>query len=200
MKDDDQRPDLTALLGSRICHDLISPLGAIGNGLELLGMSQNKTSPEMELISESVQSATARIRFFRIAFGASTKGQIINRAEMATILADSFDPRRITLAHDLCSAMPRHEVKLAALLLLCLETALPRGGHMTVQSTAKSWHLTAGGPRLSVDSPFWRDPAVPLMTDVAASEIHFALVSEAAERAERRPQVSIEDSGIDIRF
>lgn len=57
--------NLAALIGSRICHDLISPIGAINNGLELLGMSDTPEGPELELISESVGNASARIRFFR---------------------------------------------------------------------------------------------------------------------------------------
>jgi histidine phosphotransferase ChpT len=67
--------DLTSLIGSRICHDLISPLGAIGNGVELLAMSGTAPGPEMDLISQSVENANARIRFFRVAFGAARGGQ-----------------------------------------------------------------------------------------------------------------------------
>jgi histidine phosphotransferase ChpT len=63
--------ELTSLIGSRICHDLISPLGAIGNGVELLAMSEVAKGPEMSLIAESVENANARIRFFRVAFGAA---------------------------------------------------------------------------------------------------------------------------------
>ena len=63
--------NLSALIGSRICHDLISPIGAINNGLELLGMSGNTPGPEMELIHDSVGNASARIRYFRVAFGAA---------------------------------------------------------------------------------------------------------------------------------
>ncbi len=63
--------DLVALIGSRICHDLISPIGAIGNGIELIGLSGAGAGPEMALISESVTNAQARIRFYyRVAFGA----------------------------------------------------------------------------------------------------------------------------------
>ena len=64
--------NIAALIGSRICHDLISPIGAINNGLELLEMTGTSSGPEMELISESVGNASARIRFFRIAYGAAS--------------------------------------------------------------------------------------------------------------------------------
>ena len=80
--------DLNDLIGSRICHDLISPLGAISNGLELLAMSQDMSGPEVSLISESVDNANARIRFFRIAFGSSSPGQMTGANEIASILRD----------------------------------------------------------------------------------------------------------------
>ena len=72
------KPDLAALIASRICHDLISPLGAIGNGVELLAMEPGGTRPEMALISESVANANARIRFFRICFGQASSDQRIS--------------------------------------------------------------------------------------------------------------------------
>ena len=63
--------NIAALIRSRICHDLISPIGAIGNGVELLTMSASAGgSPELDLIADSVHNANARIRFFRIAYGA----------------------------------------------------------------------------------------------------------------------------------
>jgi histidine phosphotransferase ChpT len=63
--------EIAALIASRICHDLISPIGAIGNGMELMALSsgQEQSSPELDLISQSVENANARIRFFRIAYG-----------------------------------------------------------------------------------------------------------------------------------
>jgi len=60
--------NLAALIGSRICHDLISPVGAVGNGLELMQMAGGKLLPEMALIEESVEAARLRILFFRIAY------------------------------------------------------------------------------------------------------------------------------------
>ena len=56
------RPDITGLVGARICHDLISPIGAIGNGIELLGLTGVAPGPEMQLISDSAAGAQARVR------------------------------------------------------------------------------------------------------------------------------------------
>ncbi len=74
-------PDIASLIGSRISHDLISPIGAIGNGLELLSMS-GAGGPEVELISDSVANANARIRHFRIAFGLASAEQGTSRSEI----------------------------------------------------------------------------------------------------------------------
>jgi len=88
--------DIAALVGSRICHDLISPLGAIGNGVELLSLTSGETSAEMVLINESVANANARIRFFRIAYGATEMGQRVPRKEILSVLAASARGGRFT--------------------------------------------------------------------------------------------------------
>jgi histidine phosphotransferase ChpT len=78
--------DLAALVGARICHDLISPIGAIGNGMELLALSGVPPSPELELIEDSLRNAMARVQFFRIAFGAAEAGQVVSRSEILDTL------------------------------------------------------------------------------------------------------------------
>jgi histidine phosphotransferase ChpT len=115
--------DLNALLGSRICHDLISPLGAIGNGVELLAMSGINAAPEIALISESVENANARIRFFRVAFGASSPGQMVGRPEIMSILNDMTKGGRLDIDWRPTDDVLRAQVKLAFLLLQCLESA-----------------------------------------------------------------------------
>jgi histidine phosphotransferase ChpT len=92
-----ERPDLSALIGSRICHDLISPIGAIGNGVELMLMDGGAKSPELALISESVANANARIRFFRIAFGAAGGDTRIARTEVHTVLTEITKGSRLQI-------------------------------------------------------------------------------------------------------
>ena len=108
--------DLMSLLGSRICHDLISPLGAIGNGVELLAMSGTAAGPEMALISESVENANARIRFFRVAYGAAAEGQSLSRGEIVEILAGLGRSGRTTIQWQVEGPVPRRAAKLAFLL------------------------------------------------------------------------------------
>jgi histidine phosphotransferase ChpT len=123
--------DVSALIASRICHDLISPIGAIGNGVELLTMEPGgATRPEYALISASVANANARIRLFRIAFGSATSDQRIPRNEVLSILTDLGHAGRITFAWTSQGDLSRREVRLVFLLLLCLETVLPFGGRV----------------------------------------------------------------------
>ena len=65
--------DFASLLCSRLCHDLLSPIGALNNGLELLA---DETDPKMrercmELMAESARTSAAKLKFFRLAFGAA---------------------------------------------------------------------------------------------------------------------------------
>lgn len=110
--------DLASLLGSRLCHDLISPLGAIGNGVELLTMTGAGSSPETNLILQSVNSANARIRFFRIAFGAAGRDQTVGRAEIMSIIDDLGRDARIKTNWQGPPDLPRSSVKLAFLAIL----------------------------------------------------------------------------------
>lgn len=76
--------ETAALIPSRICHDVISQIGAIGNGMELMALSsgQEQSSPELDLILQSVENANARIRFFRIAYGSALSTHLVGRQEV----------------------------------------------------------------------------------------------------------------------
>ena len=137
----DTTVNLAELIGSRICHDLISPIGAITNGLELLEMVGAVQGPEMELISGSVGSAGARIRFFRVAFG-SASDQPLGRTEASELLKDVERAGRVRVNWHLTEAVPRNQVKLAFLALMCCESAMPFGGEVTIDQNVESWTVT----------------------------------------------------------
>ena len=146
---------LAATLASRICHDLTSPLGAIANGVELLALSGAQRSPEMDLIAESVESANARIRFFRLAYGGAG-GQPVGRAEVLRTLAALGRGGRTSYEWRPEGDHPRIEVKAVFLLLQCLESALPLGGRLQVSRQDRGWTVCAEGPRLRTDLPAWK--------------------------------------------
>lgn len=146
------RPDLSALIASRICHDLIGPVGAIGNGVELMTMEAGVMTPELALISESAAHAQARIRFFRISFGAASPDQRIARSEVLSVLADLSRGGRITFGWTSEADLARQEVRLVFLLLQCVETALAYGGEVRIAQDGPRWGPRPG-PHASRSTP-----------------------------------------------
>ena len=196
-----QDRDLTALIGSRICHDLISPLGAIGNGVELLQLSGMGDSPEMALIAESVTNANLRIRFFRVAFGAAADGQLLSEKEIRAVLAPGVDGRRIKIDWLPAGDLPRSEVKLVFLALQCFESSMPWGGQLTVSRTDGQWTLSALGERLNADPDLWTllSTANPDL-EVPPAQVHFALIGPELQRQDRLATVQITDQTIGLTF
>ncbi len=182
------QPDLSALLGSRLCHDLIGPIGAIGNGVELLLLAGGGRGDEVALISESVTALNARIRFYRVAYGIARPDQSIARNEVSAILADLFPSGRITVTWTSPSDLPRAEVKAIFLLLLCAEQALRSGGRIAVLRDGAEWSLTLTSPRLRHDAALWsltRSPTLP--PDLEPAQVQFPLAGQALAQLGRKP-------------
>jgi histidine phosphotransferase ChpT len=193
--------DLTALLGSRICHDLISPIGAIGNGVELMLMEGAAVSPEMALISESVASANARIRFFRVAFGQSGGDQRIGSPEVAGLLQGIAQGGRIATDWQITGDILRREAKLAFLAIQCLETALAFGGRITVQTEGNRWVLTAHARRLKVDPILWETLSKPgNRAALTPALVQFALFPAELQHQGRRLVVEIYETEIKLTY
>ena len=193
--------DIAALVGSRICHDLISPIGAIGNGVELISIDGTTAGPEMMLISESVAHANARIRFFRIAFGASSTDQRIGKVEVAAVLSDISHGSRVHIDWDSPNDLARRDVKLLFLLVLCLEAAMPFGGKVTISRSETRWHLAATSPKLRVDPALWDRVQNPkAVVDIGPAQVQFALVPDEISRQHRRLSLEIGAAEIVISF
>lgn len=193
------KTDLTALLGSRICHDLISPIGAIGNGVELLMMEGGTPSPELMLIAESVAAANARIRFFRVAFGLSGSEQRMGRAEVAKILADNSTGTRVSLDWKPTTDISRIEAKLAFLAILCCESALAYGGRVAITCEDGKWQVTAQAERLRVEEAVW-DSLTHHAPDLTPAQVHFALFAAEITRQKRRLMTEITGTEIRLTF
>ncbi|WP_372613065.1 histidine phosphotransferase family protein [Aquicoccus sp.] len=195
-------PDLTlaALVGSRICHDLISPVGAIHNGLELIGMGGPIDTPELRLISDSVNNASARIKFFRVAFGVASSEQMIGTSEIGKVINDSYGGGRHQADWQGVGDVPRAEVQAIYLGLLCLETALPQGGMITVSGHAGRWTLAATGPRIALD-PDARaalDGALP--GGLRPAHVQYALLPLCLEGLGSRLHLDQSDEALILRF
>lgn len=195
------RRDLNALLGSRICHDLISPIGAIGNGVELLSMAGINAAPEIALISESVENANARIRFFRIAYGAASDQQSIGRSEVMSILRDMTKGARLAIDWQVSGDSKRSEVKLAFLLLQCLESSMPWGGQVLISYADGKWSLLGEAGKLKINEAHWdllTDPGSEV--EITSAEVHFALVPDLSRRIGRPVVTKLGDTRIAISF
>ena len=195
-------PDLIALLGSRICHDLISPIGAIGNGVELLMMDGMVGSPELTLIADSVANATARIRFFRVAFGSAGSGdQRIARSEVVNILGDLTRGARLVMDWQSPADLSRRELKLAFLAILCMENAMPHGGLLKIERAKSGWTLRGEAERLRITPELWEllsNPAVNI--DIGPAHVHFALLRDEIARQHRRLTVEVGDLVVRLSF
>src|SRR5207248_946061 len=124
--------DLAALLCSRVCHDLISPVGAVVNGLEVLeddNDEQTKTFA-LELIKKSAQQASARLQFCRLAFGAAgSAGASIDLGDAEGVARGFMEDGKTKLAWNLPrELLPKNRVKLLLNLMVLAGQTIPRGG------------------------------------------------------------------------
>ncbi len=131
--------DLSALLCSRICHDVISPIGAIVNGLEVLDDDNDPSMREfaLDLIRKSARTASARVQFTRIAFGASgSAGAAIDLADAEKLSRNLFAEEKTQIEWSAPRALfPKNKVKLLLNLVVIASGAIPRGGLISVTVT-----------------------------------------------------------------
>lgn len=146
---------IASLIGSRICHDLISPVGAVANGLELLELSGLPKSPEFSLVAESAGHASARIQYFRLAFGDAEPGQVVSGHAVAEILGAVYEAGRIGIDWQARGDFARPDIKAVLLALMCVEQALVAGGRIVVARDGPRWHIRAEADRLSPDPALW---------------------------------------------
>jgi histidine phosphotransferase ChpT len=156
--------DLAALLCSRVCHDLISPTGAIVNGLEVLeeGTDAETKDFALDLIKKSAKTASARLQFCRIAFGAGgSAGAQIDLGD-AEAMARGFIEEKIKLTWNLQRVLlPKDRVKLLLNMLIIAVGTIPRGGLLAVDPVedgeSMGFRITTSG--LNARIP----PAVPAL-------------------------------------
>ncbi|WP_273503013.1 histidine phosphotransferase family protein [Paracoccus sphaerophysae] len=199
--------ELASLVAARLCHDLVSPLGAIGNGVELLEMSGDfpgiSKSPELALITESVRAARARVRFFRTAFGHASPDQRVAVSEIGQLMADFTAGGRLTVELDGSGDVSRPEARMILLALMCMDSAMPWGGRVLVCRTGNGWRLVGEASRTRFEPASWswldHRPEAPPQMPVAA-EVHFAMLGVLAARNDRPIAWEVDASGGEITF
>jgi histidine phosphotransferase ChpT len=153
--------DLASLLCSRLCHDLLSPVGAMNNGLELLADETDPAMRErcMDLLAESARSAANKLKFFRLAFGAAGGfGAAVDPAEARAVIEPLVTGSgKITLDWAVpAELMPKRAVKILLNLVLLAQDSLVRGGTLFVGSESRNNEceivIRANGPRIVIDA------------------------------------------------
>lgn len=144
--------DLAALLCSRVCHDIISPVGAIANGLELMDDPETDAAMKataLDMVRSSARTATAKLKFCRIAFGASgSAGAHIDLGEAGETAREFVGNEKIRLDWQAPREnRPKAEVKLLLNMLLLAMAGIPRGGVVTVTVNGPSIAIRAQGER-----------------------------------------------------
>ncbi len=150
--------DLAALLCSRVCHDVISPVGAIVNGLEVLEDENEASMREfaLDLIRKSARQASARLQFARLAFGAAgSAGASIDLGDAEQVTKGMFTDDKVALSWEGPRALlPKNKVKLLLNLVVLATNAIPRGGAIAVKiagdAGAAEFTLTAKGPNARI--------------------------------------------------
>jgi histidine phosphotransferase ChpT len=145
--------ELAALLCSRVCHDLISPVGAIVNGLEVLDDNPKPEDREfaLDLIRKSAKTASARLQFCRLAFGAAgSSGAQIDLGDAQAMARGHLEDGKMTIAWNLPRLLlPKNRVKLLLNMLVIAQQTIPRGGVLKVdpvgEGEALGFRVTASG-------------------------------------------------------
>jgi histidine phosphotransferase ChpT len=141
--------ELAALVSSRICHDIISPVGAIANGLEVMDEESDQSMRDhaMDLIRKSATQASAKLQFARLAFGAAgSAGAEIDLNEAEKVVRSVAESDKYTVEWSgPAAALAKDKVKLLLNMVTIALTALPRGGSIKVSITGE-----AGAPSFEV--------------------------------------------------
>ena len=151
--------DLGALLCSRVCHDIISPVGAINNGLELLDEG-GADEDAMNLIRASARNASARLQFARISFGAAgSAGMLIDTGDAHAVATAYLANEKPELEWIGARALlPKNKVKLLLNLILISISTIPRGGSIKVElenlDADPLFRLTSTGKMIRVPPKF----------------------------------------------
>ena len=188
---DSSQLDLASLLASRLCHDMLSPVGALSNGLELL---REEKDPEMrrrcfELLEQSAKASADKLKFFRLAFGAAGGfGEMVPVAEARELITALLgDSGRIELEWAVAGeTLPKAAVKTLLNLAAIGIEALVRGGTLEVGAELRNGSseivIRAAGPRIAFDETIGRalDGSLPA-NELSSRTAPAAMLHQLAE-------------------
>ena len=194
-------PELSTLVSARLCHDLISPMGAIGNGLELLQLSAGPAAAELALVNESLATALAKLRFYRIAFGpADTHAR--QSFDEATQVCDAMFHGRFTVSWpERGGDLSRSLTRAVYLAILCLEKSLPMGGHVRVRLDREAITLSVEGRRTAPPAALWAHvtDGTPV-PELKPDGVQFALLRRALAGIDHHVEATFTETGAELRL
>ena len=171
-----EKPDITALVTARICHDLASPKGAIGNGVELVELRGKSLGEEGELVKASVNATVAKLKLFRIAFGQFHAGEMFNAAEISAVqtawnitgqIHVNFAPGKLQ----------KTDMKTCLLMLQSIQVAMPQGAKVMITIKEGRTIISAIGPKVTFDEALWSALTRTHITpDIPPKYVQFALL------------------------
>lgn len=192
--------DLASLLCSRLCHDLLSPVGALNNGIELMADEQDPEMRErcLELLAESAAASANKLKFFRLAFGAGGGfGTEIDTREAKSALEGLFGGEKKIVLGWMVGAdkLPKDAVKILLNLALVAGDALVRGGQLDIAAEKGDKGIEivirAEGPRLLLDpnlrTVLERGAGGGIEPRAAGAWLAHALINEAGGRLQLSP-------------
>jgi histidine phosphotransferase ChpT len=199
--------DLAALMCSRVCHDVISPVGAIVNGLEVMDLEKDAAMREdaLRLVRESAGRASSRLQFARLAFGAGgSAGAAIDLSAAHTVARTYFEDEKAELVWEAPRLLlPKNKVKLLLNLLLLAGPAIPRGGTIKVTveggEAASTMIVTATGPNARIPPHVTEllagQSATGSVDAHAIQPFYTGLIAKAADM-----QIAVDIEGETVRF
>jgi len=151
--------DLSALLSSRVCHDLINPVGAISSGLSMVDDEDSDAAMrEMadELVREGTKKALAILGYARLAYGAAGGyGAEIKLEDAEEVIKQVYETTKADLVWNVAPAMaPKNKVKVLLILANTAHECIPRGGTVTISEIDGGYHFTIMGDRLFLNDDF----------------------------------------------
>lgn len=186
------KPDIPSLVAARMAHDLANPIGAIGNGLELLELSGAGGGPEIDLIKQASGAANARLRLFRLAFS----GRSAANYTIQHLVEDWNIVSKTNLA---CEARAVFEdLRNISLILLGLESCMPKSGDIHLMHSSTGVGLKAQGKDLVA----WTQKFANTKDteNLAPSDVQFAILKALLESQDQKLLVHQSEMELSLRL
>jgi len=156
--------NLAALMCARICHDLVSPVGALGAALEVLGDESNADMHDdaMDLVKTSARQASHKLKFLRLAFGAGSSAPgVLSLDQLKELVNDMYGEGKAAISwKSTVDGIDKNHGRLVLNLVMIAVQSIPRGGDLVIDlaktADATIINLTATGPKARLYDEFSR--------------------------------------------